>query len=493
MAFVQRIAYRAPHTYFAGYLREILRESGLKGSVSFDGTVVTLSLEEEAPDALEKLSSRVATQLPYSLFMGPVDSQHETPPAPVPFVTETADISLCPKCLNELFTPGAPAYGNQSLVCSHYGADIAAHTVEPADIPGAVKALLDGQAVTLGSRTYRSGYREGDTLFVADASKLQELLLLSPQELNLLLSIEKPLLKTAIQDEALKTATGKNVIRVKLFDDARSALLAKTLQQSGIPYLFMAPADDLEVAVNQEQVMLLKAPRLAAPMEGLEEDPVLNRFANMTGEFGIRDISSVGAYLTSSGALRFILRSAKVNKPVIAFEPFQSDGLLETIAAASEAKSRLVENFKTAFPAVSSRLATLQGAESDALFRAIAAIMELDGGYEAVHDASLGFVGNGGVKVDVRYAEGGFDYHALLASLMSFRLAGVETPLLAFSLFESLGDLVTETLTQLKTRFKTNEFILFGDMLANAALFSRIKKNFGHENPHISTRFALDE
>ena len=76
---------------------------------------------------------------------------------------------------------------------------------------------------------------------------------------------------------------------------------------------------------------------------------------------------------------------------------------------------------------------------------------------------------------------------------MSFRLAGVTTSLLAFSLFESLGDLVTDTLTQLKTRFKTSETLLFGGMLANAALFSRIKKNYGHQNPRISSRFALDD
>jgi hypothetical protein len=104
----------------------------------------------------------------------------------------------------------------------------------------------------------------------------------------------------------------------------------------------------------------------------------------------------------------------------------------------------------------------------------------------------LGFAGSGGVKVDVNYAQGRFDYHALLASLMSFKLAGVATPLLSYSLFESLSDLVTDTLTQLKARFKTDEFILFGSLLGNAAFFSRVRKNFGHAHPHISSRFALD-
>ena len=494
MAFVQRIAYKAPHTYFAGYLREILKDSGLKGSVSLTGSHVTLGLEDEETEALERFSSSIATLLPYSLFMGPVDSQQaDVLPHANEFNPVAAAVSLCPRCLQALFDPASPDFENQSLLCSHYGADVAPEPVTPVDITASALSLQKGNEVTVGSRLYRTTYREGDTLFITDASKMSDLLLLSPQELNLLLSIEKPVLKTAIQDETIKTLTGKNVIRVKLFDDAQSALLAKALQQSDVPYLFMAPSPDLEVAVNQEQVMLLQTARLETPMQMLDDHPVLNRFLNMADEFDILGVSSIGAHLPKTGALNFILRSAKVNKPLIAFEPFKSQGFLDRITQASTAKGRLVENFKEHFPEIFAALLSIQKDEGISLFTVIAAVMGMKGDYETVHDASLGFVGNGGVKIDVKYNAGGFDYDALLASLMSFRLAGVETPLLAFSLFESLGDLVTDTLTQLKTRFKTSETILFGGMLANAALFSRIKKNYGHQTPRISSRFALDD
>ena len=494
MPFVQRIAYKAPHTYFAGYLREILKDSSLKGFVSFSGDAVTLVLEEDTPEALERFSTAIARMLPYSLFMGPVDSHLQTEvPEMSDFTVEPAAVSLCPRCLQGLFDPASPDYQNQSMVCTHYGADLPHFEITPVDIPAAAQTLQEGSDVTIGERTFRTTYREGDTLFVTDASRLNDLLLLSPQELNILLSIEKPLLKTAIQDESLKTATGKNVIRVKLFDDAPTALLARALQQSGVPYLFMAPYPDLEVAVNQEQVMLLRTPRLETPMQPLDDHPVLNRFLNMADEFDILGVSSIAAHLPRTGALNFILRSAKVNKPVIAFERFKSRGFLERITQASSAKARLVENFREKFPDISKQLAMLEDTDDTPLFAIIAAILGLSGDYEAVHDASLGFVGNGGVKVDMKYAGGVFDYDALLASLMSFRLAGVATPLLAFSLFESLGDLVTDTLTQLKTRFKTSETLIFGGMLANAALFSRIKKNYGHQNPRISSRFALDD
>lgn len=494
MAFVQHIAYRSPYGYFAGYLQNILDSDPIKGSVTFENGVVTLVLDDSDLEALEAAAAKIGMNLPYSIFIGSVESAREARDiSPTPFKPEAAAISLCPQCLQQLFEPASSDYLNQALVCNHYGADVRSPAISPVDMKQAVKKLVDGDSVTVGQRSYRNSYTPGDTLFVADASRLHELLLLSSQEANTLLSIEKPLLKTAIRSDAIKEATGRSVIKTKLFDDAQSAILAKELQVAGIPYLFMTPHDDLEVAVNKDQLMILKAPRLAAPMQPQHDDPVINRYLHMIEEFGITDVSSVGAYLPSDGALRFILRSAKVSKPVITFAPFNPSGFLDAIAASSDAKGRLTANFKEAFPRIAARLAALQEQEGAELFDIVAAVLELPDGYESVHDASLGFLGNGGVKVDVNYKEGTFDYASLIASLMSFKLAGIETPLLAHSLFESLGDLVTDTLTQLKERFKTGEFILYGSLLGNTALFSRIQKNFGHANPRISSRYPLDD
>ncbi len=103
------------------------------------------------------------------------------------------------------------------------------------------------------------------------------------------------------------------------------------------------------------------------------------------------------------------------------------------------------------------------------------------------------FRGNGGLKIDMHYIEGGFDYVSLVGSVMSFKLAETDEHYLAYSIFEAFGDLAISTLNQLKTKFKIHNFIMLGDMFDNSVLYSRILSKFGMQKPYFSKSYALDD
>ena len=491
MAHFQLIAFHAPkQDYFAGYLQDIITASGIKAGVDMKDDYIRLVIHETDPKTIETFSENLGKWLPFSIFMGKMHSgEDDLAPLEESFKAHQADISLCPRCIAKLFSPDSPDYLNPNLVCDHYNAEVTPKSFPSTDWDALIADLASGKPVLLGERTFTQ--EPTPLLFIADSTKLGELLNVTAKEIQVLQSIEKPILKCAIKDEALKAACGRNFIRVMLFDDAPTAILAKKLKDSGSAYCFVRPFDGLEVSVNKDDIRLINAPRLHSLEAINPEDTLINRFANMVEEFDLGPISSLGAYAPANMQCEFILRSAKVSKRVISFLTFDAEGILERIAAVSDAKARLVANFEAHHPEAHTALSS--GHHPD-LFAAICAVLGISGNsYEAVADTALAFMGSGGVKVDVKFDSGSFDYDSLIASLMSFRLAGVENSLLCYSLFESLADMFVDTLTHLHQRFKCTDFILMGELAAYPAFSDRVAKRAGKLVCHISKRHPLDD
>lgn len=170
--------------------------------------------------------------------------------------------------------------------------------------------------------------------------------------------------------------------------------------------------------------------------------------------------------------------------PVVEFLPLPMRGadLLDEIGRIDENAPRLVANYQAAFPDATRRL-TAFGADSDDLetpalgwlFLACGLVLSLDDAdVAAAHHVS------DGVKVDTvvidqdgRYL---FDSRRLLRSLMSYRIADAPTPLLARSVFESLGDFVAEVIPQLLRARPADVVVCAGDLFAgNQILRSRAR------------------
>ncbi len=205
-------------------------------------------------------------------------------------------------------------------------------------------------------------------------------------------------------------------------------------------------------------------------------------------EHGKERESAVGVYFGKEPA--FIYHNGKT--PIVAVPPMDFSGtdLKSAITDLREGSDRLVKNFEERFPHLAERLF---GEEIEDIFEAAAIIMDLPGdGFDSVGMEAMKFSGKGGLQIDTKVVKNRFDPYAFIASLMSYRLAGVDNVLLSFSIFESFGDYISDIAVELKSRAKAEHIVLCGKAFANPSLFSRIQKNIGNHSLLMNRVLPID-
>jgi hydrogenase maturation factor HypF (carbamoyltransferase family) len=185
---------------------------------------------------------------------------------------------------------------------------------------------------------------------------------------------------------------------------------------------------------------------------------------------------SIGIHFDKS--LYFLYYNGKEVINVVPPNPFEADSMFEYIAKLREGSDRLVANYKKHFPEITKRLEELSG-ESD-IFTVTAIMLELkEESFEGISSKALEFMGKGGIQIDTHVQDNRFDNYAFLASVMSYKIAGVEASLMCYSIFESFGDYVSEIVSQLITKTKVDTITFTGETFANQALFARIERHMG--------------
>jgi hypothetical protein len=468
MAIVQKIKFYSPNKYFAGFLQNLIDESQIKASVEFENGIITLILDPQSKEALDKFSKLSQKYLPQSIFLGEIETFEDpnTKPKETKFKSPPYKIAPCPICLEELTDPKSPRYLDDTITCTHYSN---------------TQTFIDNDPTIFSPH-----FNENDTILLCDTSKLDQLFYISENEIKALFSIEKPSLTLTLKDEELKNITGKNFMRVKAPYNIRSALVALNARESQIDTLFFDEREDEpRVVVVQDYICMIYDNRVSKKLEDLDSNLVLNRFKNIQKEASLKE--AIGANLSQRG-ISFIVSNENGTKEVIKFKEFNLKKTLEEMEN-DEIRKKLLKNFSNKFPETFQKLQT----QKLNLFETISVILDLEKiGFEELSTKALEFRGNGGLKIDMNFKDGDFDYSGMIGSIMSFKLAQTQTHYLAYSIFEAYGDMAISILTQLKQKFKIDQFIMQGDMFGNGVLFSRILSKFLVSKPYFSKDIALD-
>lgn len=468
MSIIQKIKYNSKNTYFSGFLQTLIDESGILASVEQKEKEIILKLDDRDETKVNQFNTLVSKHLPHSIFLGKIETiQSDEEIKTSNFTSKDYNISPCPKCIEIVSDPSSPNYLDESLVCNHYS-NTALETYNDPTI-------------------FSPHYSEDCTVLICDATKINELFIISEDEIKALFSIEKPSIKVTIKDETLKELVGGMFVKVKTPYNLKSVLASINAKESGVSYLFFYQECDLDAVVVKENISIIKANRVATELEDLDNDKVLNRFLNIKKEAGFT--KNVAASYLSTKGINFIVSNEVGTKKVISFGEFELATCLENFKKDAK-RARLLENLNAKFPAVVEKLES----NSLGLFESIATILELENkSFESVSNKSYEFRGNAGLKVDMNFSDEGFDYEAFIGSIISFKLAGVDMHYLAYSIFEAYGDMAITVMSQLKTKFKIEHFIMMGDMFSNSVLYSRILSKFQLNNPYFSKSFALDD
>ncbi|MFA6396029.1 MAG: hypothetical protein WCW84_08680 [Sulfurimonas sp.] len=197
----------------------------------------------------------------------------------------------------------------------------------------------------------------------------------------------------------------------------------------------------------------------------------------------------VGAYF--EGEPSFLYYDGKKVIRVVPPKPFSGVGLREKIGSLREGSDRLMENIEKKFPEIFEVLLVLE--ESNAtLFEATAMILELEEkSYAGVTREALKFVGKGGLQIDMKVEDNRFNHVAFLSSIISYKIAGVDSVYLSYSIFESFGDYFSELLTEIKGKTKATDIVLCGSYFAGQSLFSRLQRNLKTTPPLMNVNYPI--
>ena len=463
----QTIKYSSDNCYFAGFLQNIINKSGIVGSVEqIDGNII-LKLDDTNEEALNKFSELSTKELPHSIFIEDITTEIvDGEITPSNLECPPYNIALCPRCLEDISNPASKHYLDDSLLCTHYS------NKEP---------YCDNDTTAFSPH-----YTKGSSILVCDASKIDELFILTNEEKKLLFSIEKPTIKATIKSDEIKEFTDRDFIDIKAPYNTRSTLVAINAKDADMPYLFFQGGEDLKVIKVQDNFSIVRANRVAKELESLNENRVLNRFENIAKEASFSE--AVGANLSTKG-ISFIVKNAVDTLEVIKFKEFNLQDVL-TQMEQNEIRAKLLANLQKQFSDIYKKLKD----NNYNLFEALSVILDVkEIGFEGLSEKALEFRGNGGLKVDLNYDESSVDYSSLLGSVISFKLAGADNYYIAYSIFEAFGDTAISTLNQLKKQFSIKEAIFMGDMFSNSVLYSRILSKYQLSNPYFSKNIALDD
>jgi len=568
--------------YLFDRIEALAQMAGLQYTIAMGSEGIYLQL-----DALQPFAELAERELYTSLFFHGITASHEMPDTRPPEIP--ASIAPCPRCLKEMSDPKSRRYSYPFTSCKSCSNQYAFFLQYPYKrsntLLGAIKpcsqcqeellsnpfrrdypliscpacnipvALRDGrrefwanssqeykQLFSMAAQALREGKRlvvqtlngersfsirpfRGAKLLIANLERAKRELLLLPQELQALFTIERPTLFATLSNEEIREAIGGSIATVRAFNDGFTYLLIRELWDH--PFLYYEESGEGELSIDfpltpntlQESHYLIskglslftqgelgllpkyipenlksavvgdhllhqgiidriqrfgrvEAEEITTCEKGIVEHPrtVIKEkgegaLRSVAREHTVEDRKSIGLFFSHRWQLYYL--HGERGRRVADFGDLPTN-LSHSISTLREGSSKLLHTFSDRFGELP---------ESGDFWERAGAVIGIEGGYRGVVGRAMEFGGKGGVSIDCRLREGRFEYESLFASLMSYRVGGAESTLLAYSLLESLADFFSQLMGEVGRDLEVEEYLLAGKYAANTPFLSRFLRN----------------
>jgi hypothetical protein len=356
-------------------------------------------------------------------------------------------------------------------------------------------------------------------MFIANTTAFETLFTLNQKDVQLLCSIERPLVKLKLNFQAnnQNQFSTTNTIYAKMPYDKATFLLAyevKALGSDALIYCHTNPSNDaIKVGYVDKRIFIIEGNSGLFPKYDFTEQKVFesskeyfdyhgNVFKAVLSQFNKRTTSSIGIYFTTqNNNSEIAIYTPKHAKKTVVLVPNIYLNLatnLEEISEIDENTPRLIENYKKKFPQLFENINLVfkdsHGFES--IINLIAYFLGIKNSAE-FEALAFNYSAKSGINIDMKVIKiegvNYLDYRRVVQSIMSYKLAGVPNDLLAFSFYESLSEFISNTVTQLKDEFETNDVVLCGNMFANTTLIEKTYKALNKTfNVIIPKEYPLD-
>ncbi len=261
-------------------------------------------------------------------------------------------------------------------------------------------------------------------------------------------------------------------------NDAIVLLLAKVAAQNGINALYIT--NENGDSVLEYSGFLGDVPsRKALYFAGADRFFVNTDFtANNTS---LINANSLFFNMNSSNDFAAYAINENKNAKKLLSADFFASNPIEGVAKEFDFGEKLSANFKKAFPNSAKALEDMKfsGEAIRDFFDAVAVVLGKNDGFNSVMALTDSAEIAGGVKLDFTLQKKDSETVAGLkkcfASILSYKLAGVEDNILAYSVFESAVDFIVSTLDEAKKSFTPTEIFVGGDFLLSKIFVSKLK------------------
>ncbi|TKX32001.1 hypothetical protein [Campylobacter estrildidarum] len=327
------------------------------------------------------------------------------------------------------------------------------------------------------------GEFECDFLMACDIKAIQAIFVCSNENLKLLASLEKPLIKLRLNAMFRKKYDlDLSEFKLALAQDLFSFALCYGLYNQDFHFLSVKKIEkkskDFEVMSLDEKVVVL---------EGFEF--INHKARELIFSKEDKNMARISYILSRFKQEAFVLELSKdyedillVNKELNLLQfslPSSSQKLYEQIQE-DELGTKLLSNFSKEFPLLSEDFVLKNNFYS--LFCILGRILNLDENFNTAGEKLLKIADETkmprGVKIDYRLKEDkSFDYTRTLRSAMSFMLAGVDSTNIAYGAVESLSYFLRDVYDELREKKQAEIAIVSGSLFEHKSLLKNTLKH----------------
>ena len=354
-------------------------------------------------------------------------------------------------------------------------------------------------------------------LLITNINKLSEIFDVSNKDLQLLCSIERPLvkLKFKLLKNSKKEFSSTNFIYAKIPDDKETVLFANALKQKDINYVLYTNnevyQDGLKITYFNEKNIIISGDKGLFP----KFDYTANKKYNSSKEYFIdnggvykavlaqyakRLMPTVGVYfsLKSNSSSIAINLPGKGLRDVILIPNMHNNlkHCMEEISQIDEHCERLITNYSNKFASYLNQKVDENADGFESILNICAKVLGLNNAKE-FEDTALSVNVKSGIQIDMKLLNiddiNYLDYRKIIQSIMSYKMADVDTGTLCYSFYESLSEFICNYANEIAKETKAKDIVLCGDMIGNSILLTKVNKTLSKNyNLLIPKEYPLD-
>lgn len=481
MVIKYRLGFADKSEDYAYLCSQILNRLNAKFNVVKTDDEIIIFLEGEEED-IKTAFVALGESLPLSLYLSSqsVEDAMGLPQNKTEY-KQVSYLAMFPSLSRELVSENSPFYfdafgigiGNNQKSVIFNGAEIKNKEELRTCLESAVSTVKDGKKICFKNErnSFCLSMSSTDSIFLTNLKgDTISAFSLSNDDALSLSACERPVvIKFDTQDEKF--------VSFAFVNDAVMLLFAKMLADIGVNALYVSD-DKCDTTIEYTGFLGDAPSRKALCFSG--SDRFFVNFDFVPNSALVSANSLFFDMSSSSNFSAYVVNENKNVKKLLSADFFGSSPIKE-LAKEFDFGAKLSENFTKAFPDRSKDIENMSfsGEAIRDFFAASAIVLGKNNGFDGILALSNSADIAGGVKLDFMLQKKETEVVAGLkkcfASILSYKLAGVDDNILAYSIFESAVDFIVSALDEAKKSFTPVEIFVGGDFLLSKVFVSKLK------------------